>query len=328
MILVRAPLRITLGGGGTDLPSYYERRGEGFCLGATIQRYIYIAAGQHFSSQVIFKYSKTEVVDYAQNFKHPLINAAFRLLGGSGCGLEFASFADLPKGSGLGSSSCFITALLLALKTLKGQEASARELAELACHVELEMLKEPIGKQDQWAIAHGGINLMTFRKGAVAVEPLSLSPQTVSDLESRLWLVFTGTVRNASVALAFQNQQSIAGDEAVLANLDAVKEIGMRSFWALERGDLRTFGRLLNDQHELKCARTPTPESILSIREQGLKHGAMGARLLGAGAGGFMMFYTEQPVRFCHAMAELNLVTLPVKFDFRGPKVLHHEKCF
>lgn len=328
MIVVRAPLRITLGGGGTDLPSYYEQRGEGFCLGATIQNYVYIAVSRHFSSHVIFKYSQTEVVDYADDFRHPLIREAIRLVAGSGCGLEFASFADLPKGSGLGSSSCFVTALLLALKTLKGQEVCARELAELACRVELEILKEPIGKQDQWAIAHGGVNSMKFRPDEIVVSPIKMHKTVLATLQERLWLVFTGLERSASESLLIQHQRSVLRDAAMMANLDRVKAIGQQSCLALERGDLWQFGQLLNEQHELKCQRTTTPDRIVSIRNYGLKNGAQGARLLGAGGGGFLMFYTEDPAQFLLKMAKLNLPVQPVQFDFEGPKILCHEKRF
>ena len=325
MIIASSPLRISLGGGGTDLPSYY-REHTGFLIAAAIKQYVYITLHETFRQEIIVKYSKMETVQSPEEIKHPIVREALKLVGVEDHPhLEITSMSDIPAGSGLGSSGSFTTALLRALHCLKRNSVPARELAEQACHIELDVLGEPIGKQDQYIAAIGGITCFTFLPdGRVEIEPLRLSPQTLHTLEDNLILFFTGFTRNASNILQDQDSRSRQKDTGMLANLHFVKQIAYESKAALEKGDLCRFADLMHVHWEHKKNRSEgmSNSQIDCYYELGRANGALGGKLIGAGGGGFLMFYTEDKTRLRQAMTDAGLREVRFRFDFAGSQVI------
>ena len=323
MIIVRSPLRITLGGGGTDLPSYY-REHEGFLVAAAIDRYVYITIHQTFQSGFIIKYSQLERVERREDIHHPIVREALALTGVTDK-VEITSMADIPAGTGLGSSGSFTTALLRALHVHQKTIISTQDLAEQACHIEIERLGEPIGKQDQFIAAYGGVTCFRFNKSdTVAVWPAAVSPETLYNLEDGLVMFFTGMSRSASAILKDQDDRSKGKDSAIIDNLHYVKDLGLRSLKALETGDLRKFGALMDEhwQHKKKRSGAMSNPEIDKWYELAMRNGALGGKLIGAGGGGFLLFYTEdkKPVR--HALREAGLEEVRIRFDFEGTKTL------
>jgi len=324
MIITRSPLRISLGGGGTDLPSYY-RKHSGFLLAAAIDKYVYITLHQTFVPDLIVKYSKLERVQGAAELQHPIIREAMKLVGVEGPYLEIASMADIPAGTGLGSSGSFTTALLKALHTHKGNLVHPQELAEQACHIELERLREPIGKQDQYAAAFGGLTCMRFgTDGRVEAWPLAISNETLYNLEDNLLLFFTGYSRSASSILKEQDDRSRQDDAAMTANLHFVKELGYQSKEALEAGDLDRFAELMHVHWEHKKKRSASMSNgrINEWYELARANGALGGKLIGAGGGGFLMFYAEEKACLRRAMTGAGLREVRFRFDFEGTKTV------
>lgn len=324
MIISRSPLRVTLGGGGTDLPSYYLEHG-GFLLAAAIDKYVYITVHETFVDDLIVKYSRLERVPSADRLEHPIFREALCLLGIDGRALEIASMADIPAGTGLGSSGSFTTALLKALQTHRKQVCHPRELAEQACHIEIERLKEEIGKQDQYISAFGGLTALEFgTDGSVEVQPLRVSTETLYNLEDNLLLFFTGYSRSASRVLQEQNQRTLQDDHDVLTNLHELKDLARESQRALEDGDLPAFAKLLTVQWDLKKRRTPSASNakIDEWFQIGMQNGALGGKLVGAGGGGFLMFYTDNQPRLRRALFAAGLREVRFRFDFEGAKVV------
>jgi D-glycero-alpha-D-manno-heptose-7-phosphate kinase len=326
VIITRSPLRISLGGGGTDLPSYYLEYG-GFVMSAAIDRYVFITLHETFFEHLIIKYSEMEKVSSIAEVKHPLIREALTLSGIEAVGMEIASMSDIPAGTGLGSSGSFTTSLLFALHQWTKKGISKRDLAELACHIELDILREPIGKQDQYIAAYGGITCFTFNEnGRVDVEPLRLSSETFCNLEDNLVLFFTGFSRSASNILRDQDSRSKQRDQTMIDNLHFVKRLGYDSKAALESGDLRGFAELMHVHWEHKKKRTPGMSNgkIDEFYEVARENGALGGKLIGAGGGGFLMFYTEDKTRLRHAMRQVGLREVRFRFDFEGSKLVSH----
>jgi D-glycero-alpha-D-manno-heptose-7-phosphate kinase len=324
MIIVRSPLRISLGGGGTDLPSYYREHG-GFLIAAAIDKYVYITLHQTFVQELIIKYSKLERVTSVEDIEHPIIREALKYVNVPAPHLEITSMADIPAGTGLGSSGSFTTALLKALHTLKKNLIHPRELAEEACHIELNLLKEPIGKQDQYIAAYGGITCFCFLpNGEVKAAPLKIDQDTLYNLEDNLLLFFTGYSRSASAILKEQDHKSQANDPAMLANLHFIKELGMESKAALEKNDLPTFAELMNVhwEHKKKRSHNMSNEKINEWYEIARQNGAIGGKVIGAGGGGFLMFYAADKVKLRHAMREIGLHEVRFRFDFSGTQVV------
>ena len=324
MIIARSPLRISLGGGGTDLPSYYAEH-EGFLVAAAIDKYVYITVHQTFVPDLIVKYSKLERVAHAREVQHPIIRECLACLGLDGVSLEIASMADIPAGTGLGSSGAFTTALLKALHAHKKNLVHPRELAEQACHVELERLHEPIGKQDQYIAAFGGLTCFRFlRDGRVEAWPLRLEPDTLHTLEDNLLLFFTGYSRQASEILREQDQRSRALDAGMLENLHFVKQLGLDSCTALEAGRLERFAELMNVHWQWKKKRSGSMSNpaIDQWYELALRNGALGGKLIGAGGGGFLMFYAEDRRRLRQALGQAGLREVRFRFDFEGTRTV------
>jgi D-glycero-alpha-D-manno-heptose-7-phosphate kinase len=325
MIITRSPLRVTLGGGGTDLPSYYETHG-GFLIAAAIDRYVYITIHDTFQQEFIIKYSRLERVNSIGAIEHPIIREALQLTEIEEKGsLEVTSMADIPAGTGLGSSGSFTTALLKALHAHQRHLIHPQELAEQACDIEINRLREPVGKQDQYIAAFGGITCFEFAKdGKVRAWPLRISEEMRYNLEDNLLLFFTGYSRSASTVLKEQNDRSKTMDPDMLANLHFVKELAVESQQALETGNLREFANLMNVhwQNKKKRSNNMSNSHINDLYDVAMANGALGGKLIGAGGGGFLMFYSEEKTKLRHVMREQGLKEVRFKFDFEGTKLL------
>ncbi len=324
MIIARSPLRVTLGGGGTDLPSYYEKFG-GFLIAAAIDKYVYITLHDTFVADLLAKYSELERVEDASKLKHPILREAFGLVGMDGHFLELTSMADIPAGTGLGSSGSFTTALLKALHAYKKNLVLPSELAAQACEVELGRLKEPIGKQDQYIAAYGGITCFKFlESGKVEAWPLKLSDETRDNLEDNLLLFFTGYSRSASAILKEQDTKSKSDDKSMIENLHFVKDLGLQSQAALESGNLDEFARLMDVHWQRKKQRSGgmSNPKINEWYDLAMANGALGGKLIGAGGGGFLMFYAGDKTKLRHAMRRAGLKEVRFRFDFEGTKLV------
>ena len=324
MIITRSPLRITLGGGGTDLPSYYLQH-EGFLIAAAIDRYIYITIHQTFIDELIVKYSKMEKVMTLDELEHPIVREALKLVDLPPTGLEITSMADIPAGTGLGSSGSFTTALLKALHALKRNLIHPRELAEQACHIEIDLLEEPIGKQDQYIAAFGGVTCFNFRKdGSVDASPLKIDEETKHNLEDSLVMFFTGYSRKAGSILKEQDDKTKKADSDMVQNLHFVKDLGLRSRDALESGDLEGFGKLMDEhwQHKKRRSGGMSNPRIDEWYELAMKSGASGGKLIGAGGGGFLLFHAKDKTRLRHAMIGAGMREVRFRFDYEGTKIV------
>lgn len=324
MILTRAPLRLTFGGGGTDLPSYYRKFGGDLIAGA-IDKYIYIAAHKTFSKEFIIKYSQFERVTSREQVRHPIIREVLDRHGVEPQ-LEIISLADVPDGTGLGSSGAFTVALLKAVHYYHQRTVLPHQIAEEACDIEINSLKQPIGKQDQYSATYGGITRYVFHKDdSVEVMPLRLASETMHALEDNLLLFFTGFSRTAGSVLSDQKQKSEALDQDMLRNLHFTKELGISSYNALMAGNLNEFAELMNVHWENKRKRTSgmSKSEIDKAYDVARSNGAVGGKLIGAGGGGFLMFYTKDHESLRHAMTELGLTEVRFKFDYEGAKAIN-----
>jgi D-glycero-alpha-D-manno-heptose-7-phosphate kinase len=323
MIITRTPLRITLGGGGTDLPSYYERFG-GLVVSAAIDKHIYISSNATFTPDYFLKYSALERVEHAADIDHPILREAL-LAHGIEPSVEIVSMADIPSGTGLGSSGAFTVGLLQAIYAMKRDHVGAAEVAEEACNIEIERLGRPVGKQDQYVAAFGGLKTYHFEPdGSVKVCPLQVSDATFHDLEEHLLMFFTGYSRAADKVLEEQRAKSTTGDSAMIDNLHYVKELGLRSQAALEDGDCEGFADLMHEhwEHKKKRSGMMSNPNIDRWYALGRESGALGGKLVGAGAGGFLLFYTREPRSLRTAMAADGLPEVRFSFDSDGSVVL------
>lgn len=325
MIITKSPLRITLGGGGTDLASYYSEY-EGFLISAAIDKYVYITLNNNFVEELWLKYSKIEHVTCVEEVQHPIIREALKLVKIQNPWLEITSLADIPAGTGLGSSGSFTTALLKALHVYVGDHiVSTRTLAEEACMVEIEKLGEHIGKQDQYIAAYGGITCMNIHKdGYVWVDPLRISAEHLYNLEDNLAMFFTGYSHSASDILVDQDSKSKEKDVAMIENLHQVKQMGLDSKHALENGALDTFAEIMNTHWELKRKRSGgmSNPKIDEWYAYALRNGALGGKLIGAGGGGFLLFYCKDKIKLRQAMAKVGLSEVRFRFDMQGTRVV------
>ena len=322
MIIIRSPLRVSLGGGGTDLPSYY-RKHEGFLIAAAIDKYVYVTVMRPFTSGIYLKYSKLESVETVAEVKHPLIRESLSMLDLKTPQIEITTLADIPSGTGLGSSGSFTTALLKALYAHHRKMLLPQELAEMACHIEIDRLGESVGKQDQYIAAYGGLTCFTFHKDdSVSAAPLGMNFDKMYELEDRLLLFFTGFSRSASDILKDQDVKSRQNAAEMLANLHYVKEMGYRSREALEAGRLDDFGKIMHEHWEHKKRRSQgmSNPKIDEWYEVAMQNGAIGGKLVGAGGGGFLMFMADDVNALRQAMREQGLDEVRFKFDFDGSK--------
>jgi D-glycero-alpha-D-manno-heptose-7-phosphate kinase len=324
MLITRSPLRISLGGGGTDLPSYYRDHG-GYLISAAIDKYVYVTISRPFIEGVILKYSKIEKVDTVDAIEHPIIREAFRMMGITELQHEITTLADIPAGTGLGSSGSFTTALLKALYSFERRLLLPGDLARLACELEIERLDQPVGKQDQYIAAYGGITAFEFAKnGEVHAAPLAMPQATLHELEDHLLLFFTGFSRSASEILKDQDQRTKQADNSMVEGMHYVKELGRRSKQALEAGQPALFGEIMHEHWENKRKRSKgmSNPKIDEWYELGRKAGAIGGKLVGAGGGGFLMFYSPEPNKVRQAMLGAGLEEVRFRFDFDGTRVV------
>ncbi len=324
MIVTRTPVRIPLGGGGTDLPSYYTQHG-GSLLSAAIDKYIYVTVNKRFENSIRVSYSETEIADTAEEIRHPIIRETLKFLG-IDSGVEITSIADVPSNTGLGTSSAFTVGLLHALHTYKKEKVSAQDLAEEACFLEIELLKEPIGKQDQYAAAYGGlISLEIDRLGNTKVEQLRLSEDVRDQLESNTLLFYTGIRRSAGKVLAVQNKATCVRREKTVESLHKIKRIGEQTKQAFLEENLDQFGKLLDLHWQTKKNLSGRISSGHVDRWYRIarKSGASGGKLMGAGGGGFFMFYCNNGKNgFRKTMHKEGLKEMPFRIDYEGSKVL------
>jgi D-glycero-alpha-D-manno-heptose-7-phosphate kinase len=324
VIIARSPLRVSLGGGGTDLPSYYQDY-EGFLIAAAIDRYAYVSVSRPFFQGINLKYSRIENVTHVDQIQHPIIREVLRTLNLKSPQIEISSFADIPSGTGLGSSGSFTTALIKALYSHYKKQMHPSQIAELACEIEMTKLGEPIGKQDQYIAAYGGISEFLFHKdGSVSSSPLNLEMRTIHDLEDNLLLFFTGISRSASEILNDQNSKSSKKDQIMIDNLHFTKELGLQSKEALLANDTDKFAELMHEHWEHKKSRSlgMSNEFIDNAYNQAILSGAIGGKLVGAGGGGYLMFYSNDKEKLRHKMSELGLEEVRFHFDFEGTKVI------
>jgi D-glycero-alpha-D-manno-heptose-7-phosphate kinase len=326
VIITRAPLRIPLGGGGTDLPSYYSEYG-GFILSAAIDKYVFINVNRPKTDESIrLKYAETEIVDKVDDIKHPLFREALRAAGVES-NVEIASLADVPAGTGMGSSGSFLVALLTALHALKRQNIPTQALAEEACTIEIERAGQPVGKHDQYLAAFGGLTSLEIEKnGMVHVRPLETSAHVVEELRNNTLIFYTGIVRRSFDILQQQQHDTQAGDRSVVESLHATKEIGLRIKKALESGDVDEFGRLLDVHWQNKKRRSSkiSDGHLDEVYELAKQNGALGGKLMGAGGGGFFLFYAPNGRKpgLRAALTGAGLREMLFDFDHEGAKVL------
>ena len=319
VIFSRAPLRISLGGGGTDLPSYYSEHG-GFLVSGAIDKYIFMLTHTVFQRRYKMKYSETEDVATIAEIRHPILRETLARHW-RGDPIEISVVADVPAGTGMGSSGAFTVALMKGLAHARRTSATQAWLAEAACEIEIDVLKEPCGKQDQYVAAHGGICAYTFNPdGSVEVEPLELSTTTLRQLKENMLLFYTGESRAASVTLGDQNERTKSGDAEMLENLHRTKEIGLRSRELLIDGDLFAYGELMHEHWMNKRQRSPgmANAAIDELYTLARRSGVVGGKLVGAGGGGFLLVYARNPADTRQAMAAKGVVELPFDFEYVG----------
>ena len=326
VIFTRAPLRVSLGGGGTDLPSYYRQYG-GFLVGGAIDKYVYMLTHTVFQRRYRMKYSQFEEVDDPSEIRHPILRESL-LRHWQGDPLEVSVIADVPAGTGLGSSGSFTVCFLKALALARRLAIPPGRLAEDACEIEIDVLGEPTGKQDQYVSAHGGICAYTFdRDGSVDVEPLSLSRETHERLQDNFLLFYTGEARAASAILADQVARTEGGDEEMRANLDRTKELGLETRALLERGKVEQFAELMHEHWENKLRRSPgmATERIDQLYTLARRSGVIGGKVVGAGGGGFLLVYARKPDDTRQAMAAAGAPELRFGFEFQGCYGVEHK---
>jgi D-glycero-alpha-D-manno-heptose-7-phosphate kinase len=325
MIITRTPFRLTLGGGGTDLPSFYRGHG-GFILAVGIDKYMYIHVNTPIvDDKIRVRYTNSELVDDVNQVEHTLAREALRHFGIQ-TGIEIVSIADIPAGTGLGSSSCYLVGLLNGLHALMQNQVSPHQLAEEACHVELEILKKPIGKQDQYMAAFGGLTVLEISTdGHVRASQLNMNVDLVETLENNLLLFFTGETRNATVILTQQDQSTQRRDSVVVSSLREIMDIGLEIRDSISKGNLRRFGELLDIhwQSKKRLSRGITNPQIDTWYELARRHGAIGGKISGAGGGGFLMLYCEErKTELREAMRKAGLRELHFRLEFEGSKVV------
>lgn len=324
MIMTRTPLRISLGGGGTDLPSYYRREG-GFVLSAAINQYVYLSVHRRFFARHLLRYSEVEEVELYEQIRHPLMREILRTHAIDEP-LEVVSVADVPSGTGLGSSGSFAVGLAHALHAYRRRSVTAEQLAQEAVMVEMDRLGEPVGKQDPYIAAYGGLLCQHYHANdSVTIEPLSMSESALRELRDSLMLFFLGRTRSASTLLSDQKKRSEEQDQAMIENLRATKQLGYQIRDALEAGEVEAFGPLMHEHWLGKRARSVgmsndhTDFLYEAARHQG---GATGGKLVGAGGSGFLLFQTKDRKRLRNTMSGHGLVEMDFQFDFDGSVVL------
>jgi len=325
MIITRTPMRLTLGGGGTDLPAYACRYG-GFVFAAALDKYMYVSVNRPAVDDLVrLKYSRSETVEHRDQLRHEIARECLRLAGIER-GIEVASMADIPAGTGLGSSGCYAVGLLHALHALHRSSPSLTALAEQACSIEMEVLGRPTGKQDPYIAALGGLTVLDIRQdGKVAPRPARLKPGVLEELQRNLLLFYTGVSRPSAEVLAQVCGNSRSGNGEAVESLHRIREIGFQILEAVETGALHQLGLLFDEHWEAKKrlsgkVSSPFFDQLYTLAKE---NGALGGKIAGAGGGGFFACYTEsQHARLRQAMLRAGLKELRYRFDFEGSKIL------
>lgn len=320
MIIVRSPLRISIGGGGTDIPSYYKKNG-GFFISAAINKYVYVTITEPFQKGIYLKYSQIEKTNNINKIKHNIIREVLKSEISKNK-IEITTLTDIPAKTGLGSSGSFSTALIKAINLFNKKKISKRELAEKACEIEIKKLKQPSGKQDQYISVYGGISEFSINKnGFVNVKNLKISNRTKTNLENNLLLFFTGFSRDSSFILNEQNKKTIRNNQEILHNLDFVKSLGHEIKHSLIKGDCNEFGKLMDEhwKYKLKRSKNMSNQTINEAYDYAIKNGALGGKLIGAGGGGFLLFYSNNPSKLRNAFLK-KFEEVRFKFDYEGVK--------
>jgi D-glycero-alpha-D-manno-heptose-7-phosphate kinase len=325
MIITRAPFRFTLGGGGTDLPSYYLKYG-GFIFAAAIDKYMFINLNRPIVDDFVrLKYTKSETVAHRDELQHDIARVGLKMMGIEN-GLEIVSMADVPAGTGLGSSSCYTVSLLHAIHTMKRDYISLQDLAEKACELEIKILKKPIGKQDQYMAAFGGLTVLEIDKdGATQVRKANIQDTTIDDLNKNLLAFYTNTSRSADDILAEQSKGVKEEKKDIVESMHYIKELGYKILEAVESGNITDVGLMFDQhwQHKKKISTKMSNPRFDRIYEIAKENGALGGKILGAGGGGFFLFYVEEKhSRFREELKKLGLREMRYKFSFEGTKVL------
>jgi D-glycero-alpha-D-manno-heptose-7-phosphate kinase len=319
VVATRAPLRVALGGGGTDLPSYYRDHG-GFVVSTAIDRYVQMALSRSFQRRFRLKHLEWEEADDPSGIRHPILRETL-LRHWNGGAVELASVSDAPPGTGLGSSGAYAVCAIKALRLAAGADAEPGELAEAACEIEIDVLGRSIGKQDQYAAAYGGVRSYTFNPDdTVDVRELELPESTLAALRDRFLLFFSGTERSASDVLSGQVLGTRSGSAEVKRALDTIGELARETCAALEADDLERVGELMNEQWEAKRGRAPgtVTQEMDDLRDLALRSGGIGVSSLGAGGGGFLLVQTDDPKRMRRAMESVGAPELVFGLDVRG----------
>jgi D-glycero-alpha-D-manno-heptose-7-phosphate kinase len=319
MIITKTPLRISLGGGGTDLPDFYKEAGYGSLLACTIDKYIYISIHDNFVNEYLLKYSSIEKCKDLDEIKHNLFRETLKYMK-IDKGIEISSMADIPAGTGLGSSGCFAVGLINALSAYSRTFKSQETIAEIASKIEIEILHEPVGKQDQYACAVGGLNQFIFNENKVIVNPIDLSEDFRDYLEDNLLLFFTGKQRSASEELSALSSGNSGLDRKVISNLIRVRDLGEKSLTELAKGNLEVFGQCLTEQWKLKFERSRTKfhTEVDEIINKSLENGALGSKLIGAGGGGFILTLAHDSKKIKSWFRGLGLQEIKFRFDYNG----------
>ena len=321
MLIIRSPLRISIGGGGTDIPSYYKEKGS-FFISAAINKYVYVTITKPFVKGIYLNYSKIERINEIEKIDHKIIKEVLKqeLMENK---IEISTLTDIPAKTGLGSSGSFSTALIKAMYSFNQKMIGRRELAEKACDIEINKLNQPSGKQDQYISVYGGISEFNInKKGVVKINNLKINNETRLELEDNLLLFFTGFSRNSSLILNEQNKKTINSNAQIIENLDYIKFLGKEIKKKLLKGNCSDFGKLMNEHwmYKLKRSKNMSNKTINEIYNFAMKNGAIGGKLIGAGGGGFLLFYTNTPSRLRKAMNNKKLEEVRFKFDYEGVK--------
>ena len=326
MIISKTPFRMSFVGGGSDLPSFFRHK-EGAVLSTSIDKYMYVTVNQKFDGDIRLSYSITEDVTHGRQLKHPVVRNVLEMMGISG-GIEIASMADIPsKGSGLGSSSSYTVALIHALHAYTNKYISQSDLAKLASHVEINLCGDPIGKQDQYAAAFGGLNLIRFHEDdSVSVDPIICKPETIKKFENSILMFYTGRTRSASKILVAQNKNMQNSKKRNL--MQEMVKLSYDMKFLLEQDEVDGIGELLDYNWRIKCqmASGVSDAQIDGWYQKGINAGASGGKLLGAGNGGFMMFFAPPSKHNDIIKALSGLREVPFSFDLNGSQIVHYQQ--
>lgn len=324
MIIVRSPLRISLGGGGTDLPSFYKLN-HGFVVSAAINKYVFTSITRPFEPGYYLKYSSTENVKDISRIKHPIIREVLIEEKVGNLPLEITTLADIPSGTGLGSSGSFTSSLIKALYEYRGKKISKQTLAEKSCEIEINKLKDPVGKQDQYIAAFGGIKSLDFYENEkVAVKNLKIKKNALIKFEKNLLMFFTGQTRASKKILFNQKHKTEMNNKNMIENLIKVKKMGYEVKNTLEKGDFDNFGEIMNRHwfEKKKRSNEMTNFFIESLYDGALKNGAIGGKLVGAGGGGFLLFYCNNKQKLKNYFKKKNIEEVEFKFEFNGTQLI------